>query len=116
MIQGRYFSARELRCKCGCESHGVTQKLVDKLDLLRGLWGKPLVLTSAYRCANHPEEAKKAKPGKHNEGIAVDIAVTGFDQIMLIILAYIVGFRGFGIANSFLHIDLRPNGAKWGYS
>lgn len=116
MIQGRYFSARELRCKCGCESHGVTQELVDKLDQLRELWGKPLVLTSAYRCSKHPEEARKAKPGRHNQGIAADVAVSGYDQIRLIVLAHQLGFKGFGIANSFVHLDLRPTGAKWGYS
>lgn len=105
-IEGKHFKARELACKC-CGSHGVTQDLVNRLDILRELWGKPIVLSSAYRCPNHPEERDKDTVGRHVQGIAVDIKVSGGDLINFIILAASLGFKGFGIAKTFLHIDLR---------
>lgn len=80
--------------------------------------GKPLILSSAYRCPHHPVEAKKKRPGTgtHCQGIAADVAVTGFDQVNLIAIARDLGFKGFGFANSFIHIDLRDKEAKWSYS
>ncbi len=89
--------------------------MVNKLDSLRGLMASPLILTSAYRCPEHPEEIKKKKGGTHTQGIAVDIRVFGIEQIRLVKHAYDTGFRGFGIANTFLHIDLRREPAKWIY-
>lgn len=114
MITGEHFKAHELCCK-HCGAQGVTQELVDKLDELRERMNMPLVLTSAYRCPNHPIEAKKKRPGYHSKGIAADVAVTGGDQIKLISIAYELGFKGFGIADSFVHIDLRKTLTKWSY-
>ena len=116
------FPVFELRCKCEicrlevpneCSTEALTA-----LQRVREEFGKPITLTSAYRCENHPKEARKTKPGRHNEGIAFDILVPwGSDRMTLLMLAAKHGFSGFGFANSFLHIDYRDTPyASWGYS
>jgi zinc D-Ala-D-Ala carboxypeptidase len=48
-----------------------------KLQKLRETYGAPMKVTSGYRCPQHPIEAKKARPGAHASGQAVDIGVQG---------------------------------------
>lgn len=115
------FPAIELRCRCvRCdltEPNQCSQEALSALQALRDAYDKPIVLASAYRCPEHPVEARKSKPGKHNEGVAFDIAVPwGRDRIKLIGLAMVYGFTGFGFANTFLHIDMRDIPTSWGYN
>ena len=49
-------------------------QFVGILEVVRG--DSPLRVTSWYRCAKHPIEAAKPKPGAHNTGLAVDIALS----------------------------------------
>ena len=72
--------------------------------------GRSLVLTSAYRCPNHPEEAKKTKPGRHSNGVAVDIQVAdGAQRYQIIQLGLALGATGIGVANTFVHLDWRKS-------
>ena len=105
-ISSKSFSNNELKCKhCG-ENH-INLEALKMLQELRDLWGKPMILNSAYRCVNHPVEAKKAKGGTHTQGIAFDIRTKPNEQPELVSLALRVGFKGFGFSKSFLHVDAR---------
>jgi len=75
-------------------------------------------LSSAYRCELHGSEAVKVRPGTHNRGLAFDIRVPWGEKRMKIIeLAIKHGFKGFGFANSFIHIDMGSDKFRsWGYS
>ena len=93
-----------------------------KLQALRTAYGKPMRITSGYRCPQHPIEAKKAAPGSHASGCAVDIGVDGQDAYRLLKLAFVAGFNGIGVnqkgAGRFIHLDTlesapRPN--VWSY-
>ena len=57
MITGfsRFFKKAELRCRCGCDEAKMDGKFLSKLDTLRSRYGKPIVLSSAYRCTKHNE-------------------------------------------------------------
>jgi len=107
------FPTDELRCKCtACEGlvpNECSAIALILLQQLRDAYGYPLYLTSAYRCALHPDEVAKEKgPGRHHEGIAFDIHIPwGRDRMKIISLALELGFRGFGFGNTFLHIDMR---------
>jgi uncharacterized protein YcbK (DUF882 family) len=112
----KYFKERELMCKCGCGQVEVTDALKTRLDALREAFGKPIIVTSGYRCSNHPLERIKPKAGYHNKGIAVDIAVDNLEDLAsLIHHAEKLGFRGIGISRSFLHLDLRDYKTWWSY-
>ena len=52
------FKLEEFSCK-HCGKNEINHKLIDKLQLLRDDLGFPLVISSGYRCPEHPIEAKK---------------------------------------------------------
>lgn len=116
MIETRSFKASELVCK-HCGKEGVSLSALNKLQKLRDLWEKPMILTSAYRCPEHPEEVKKAKGGTHTKGIAFDVKTTPAEQVQLMSLALSLGFKGFGMGKTFTHLDLREQDhvSAWHY-
>jgi zinc D-Ala-D-Ala carboxypeptidase len=113
------FSRAELQCKHTgrCE---MEQSFLDRLEALRAEYGKPIYLSSAFRDASHPAEAKKDKVGYHGLGRAVDLLV-GYDGYRLLELAIKHGFKGLGcsfrgpVESRFLHVDDRDIPAVWSY-
>lgn len=107
-----YFSASELRCKCGKCNKNVPHKIqkfaLGELDKLRATYGSPLTLSSAYRCADHPNERTKSKPGQHNIGVAFDIQVKdGAMAYDIMNIAFAQGWTGIALGNGFVHVDWR---------
>jgi uncharacterized protein YcbK (DUF882 family) len=117
--QFKNFSENEFRCKCGCGKALMQQGFMEKLQELRTAYGKPMVISSGYRCPKHPVEAKKSAPGTHSEGLACDVAVLGADAHQLLKLAMAMGFTGIGVnqkgAGRFLHLDTRQGAMVWSY-
>lgn len=116
------FSAKELRCKCNVCNREVPNECdlfaLRMLQRIREEVG-PLTLNSAYRCPLHEDEARKDKPGTHNQGIAFDIRVPwGRKRMRIIELALKLGAKGFGFGNTFIHIDWRiqADPTSWNYS
>ena len=108
------FAAEELRCHCPkCNRQVpnlVQQKSLDLLQQLRDKVGHPLTLVSAYRCAEHPVEKRKATPGQHNKGTAFDIAVgDGSEAYEVMKHAFALGFTGIARGNGFVHVDTRKS-------
>ncbi|ARM70591.1 endolysin [Shewanella phage SppYZU05] len=116
------FSARELSCRCSsCKQskpHQMQEYVLRGLQAIRDVANRPLILTSAYRCANHPDEIKKAAPGRHNQGLAVDIKVSNDrERAEIVDLGLKYGAKGIGVAKSFVHLDWRTGPkAMWLYS
>jgi len=112
-----YFTQDEMRCQCGCNQDGMNADFMERLTSLRADWGKPMTVTSAYRCPQHPIEAKKAKPGAHASGRAVDIAVQGEDAYNFLCAALGHGFSGIGVQQKgggrFIHLDDLTQDEGW---
>jgi len=105
----KYFTESEFN-----EFEKMNLKLLEKLDQLREAYGYPIKLTSTYRSPDHPIEAKKAKPGEHAYGAAVDIACVGGEATFKLVKAAIkVGFTRIGISrkNNFVHVGIGYEGA-----
>ena len=111
------FKADEFNCS-HCGKNEMKPDFMLKLQTLRSVYGKPMRVTSGYRCAEHPVEAKKTQPGAHTSGCAVDIGVDRADAHQLLKLAMAAGFTGIGVQQKgtgrFIHLDtldspLRPN-------
>ena len=102
------FKREEFRCS-HCGKDGMQQEFMDKFQTLRTAYGKPMKVTSGYRCAAHPIEAAKAKPGAHASGCAVDIGVQGAEAHRLLAMALNAGFSGIGVqqkgSGRFIHLD-----------
>ena len=112
------FTEHEWACKCGCsQPHKIQEMPMLKVQLIRDAYGKPLTLTSAWRCENHPSEAGKKTPGQHNKGTAVDIRVnSGSMAYDLIKLGLEFGCTGFAYGDGFVHLDWRESTpVSWRY-
>lgn len=103
-----YFSDDELRCKCGCGQLKFDPIVLSNLNHIRHDYGKPMIVTSGYRCENHPIEARKEKPGEHTTGMCVDISCSGWDTVKLTELAVKYGATRIGWnqkgASRFIHM------------
>ena len=118
----KFFHEDEFRCQ-HCGSHkGLDWSFAAEIDELREKLGFPLILSSAYRCSEHPIEKRKEKPGSHNTGRAVDVAVTGEQALKVIAAALEMGFERVGVnqkgSGRFIHLDKAhgfPAPAIWSY-
>jgi len=117
-IKSKYFQAKELACPC-CGKVEMKQELIDRLDEIRELYGKPIRITSGFRCEKHNSEVGGKPNSAHVTGEAVDIACSSSeDRFVLIRLALASGFFRIGIANGFIHIDISgglPGPRLWLY-
>lgn len=107
------FTVRELRCRCVvCDRkipHTLTDAALDNIQLFRDIYGVAFTPNSAFRCAIHPDEVKKAKPGQHHHG-AIDVP-TGKDKAMkyrVVAAAIAAGCSTIIIYDTFVHLDWRP--------
>lgn len=108
-MKSKYFSEKEIKCKCGCGKSDISTILIKKLDQARALAGIPFVITSGIRCEEHNEKEGGAKTSSHITGYAVDIKATTSAQRSAILKAvHEVGFNRIGIAKSFIHVDVDP--------
>lgn len=117
-----YFSEEELACQ-HCGKYGTPPDFLELLNEIRRTYNRPMVISSGYRCPDHPIEAAKDKPGSHASGRAVDVLVAGEDALDLIVAAKLNGICRIGVKQKgdwnsrFIHLDddsSLPN-ALWSY-
>lgn len=112
------FTEAEFRCR-HCGRQEMKPELLGRLQALRDVYGRPLPVTSGWRCADHPVEKAKAHPGMHSTGLAVDLGVQGAEAHEVLRLAMHLGFTGVGVqqkgSGRFVHLDLRKEPTVWSY-
>jgi uncharacterized protein YcbK (DUF882 family) len=94
-----------------------------KLDNLRKDFGKPIIISSGYRCPHHNEAVSSTGlGGPHTTGKACDILVSGHDAYDLLKLVVNHGFKGIGInqkgPSRFIHLDMIDSDLRpwlWSY-
>ncbi|MDR1515568.1 MAG: peptidase M15 [Synergistaceae bacterium] len=67
-----HFKLSEFECRC-CRRVMLSSRLVPMLEELRGVLGRPLVITSGYRCDRHNAAVGGSKRSLHLIGRAADI-------------------------------------------
>lgn len=108
-----HFSAREFRCRhCGLVV-GPDRRLLEVLERIRGLTGRPLILISGTRCRTHNARVGGAPRSQHLLGTAADIRpgiVTGDQAVEL-------GATGVGTTGTWAtHVDVRRGPVtRWRY-
>lgn len=108
------FTDEELNCHCCGEENTSLEfrELMDEIQEMREDLNFSFPVTSAYRCKEHPIEAKKDKFGMHNLA-AIDINVHGSNAVLLVEEALRRGFTGIGVNQHgpynqrFIHLDMR---------
>ena len=113
-LLGPHFKEEEFACRC-CGKVRVNVYLVAMLEQLREyLGGRPVVITSGYRCLEHNKQVGGAKLSQHLLGNAADIVVGGVAPEEVAIVADQIGFPGLGRYAGFTHVDVRANKyARW---
>lgn len=110
------FSIREFDCKGAncCAQTPIDEQLVEYLQKIRDRFGKPVYISSGYRCEKHNAKVAGAAPkSKHIDGMAADIVVEGVDPLAVAQFAEMLGVKGIGHYNDFVHIDTRKTKSFW---
>ena len=127
-----HFNESELRCKCSCGRMEFSDAAVGYLEDLRVKFGKPMYLSSAYRCPEYNSLVSSTGPeGPHtqteDDNITVDVLTFGADALWLVAYAIMQGFEGVGVSQKggrgsrFVHLDRlgqttkRPRPWLWSY-
>ena len=114
------FNYSEFACKgTGCcgKTAVCDPRLVDGLEQLRKLAGKPLTINSGFRCKTHNARIGGADDSIHTYGMAADVKTpNGLTDEQFRTMAEMVSqFRdgGIGIYNGRIHVDVRGTKARW---
>lgn len=87
--------------------------MLDKIQLIRDDYGKPMVVTSGGRCPFHPNEVRKPEPGDHQKQYAVDIHYeTELERNKLMVLAGRHGATRVAAGKNFIHMAWTPTDDK----
>jgi len=108
------FDRDEFKCS-HCGRNEIKDEYIDVVQDIRTETGYPMPVNSGYRCPDHPEEAKKRKPGSHTLGLVSDIGVSGSTAFAVLQAALAepevtaIGISQKGKAkNRFIHIGIDP--------
>ncbi len=110
------FNFKEFECKCGCGKNQTHPNLILKLQEVRDVFKKPMIVNSAYRCEKHNKKIGGSPTSSHCEGLAVDIRCTNTkDRYSLIYFLITLGFKRIGVYPTFIHadIDTDKNTGMW---
>ena len=109
------FSKLEIMCPCSCGADKISSVLIEKLQKVRNIIGRPIIITSGVRCEFYNTSIKASMNSshisdEHGIGNAVDIACTNSkDRYELVELAQKffkrIGISG-GAYGGFIHLDV----------
>ena len=77
------FKKSNFKCPCGkCNGYGngIATTLVKILQDLRNKYGKPITISSGYRCPSHNKKVGGTTNSKHTQGLAADFYMSGFNS------------------------------------
>lgn len=114
------FSSLEFDCHgSGCCSETIINpKLVEYVQKIRDHFGKPITVTSGYRCPIHNKRIGGATGSRHSKGDAADIVVQGVTPREVAQYAESIGIKGIGLYETsadgyFTHVDTRDTKSFW---
>lgn len=116
-----FFDTKEFESKDGKPSPFddtvVKRELIVKLNAIRSRYGKPIVVTSGYRSPEHNAAVGGVKNSYHTLGLAADIRSLSENRSDLSELQQICDEMnqtgGVGFYDTFVHVDVRGERARW---
>ncbi len=115
------FTEAEFACRCGCGAADMDPDFMDRLQAIRTAFGKPMVISSGFRCEEYNSRIGSKYP-EHVMGMAADIPCVNPEAAELDELRVFHGMPRFGISQRkgrprFVHIggSLDLPKAIWGY-
>lgn len=111
------FNVNEFRCgiggPCSCTTTLIDDLLVEYLQKIRDHFGKPINITSAYRCYSYNAKIGGANGSRHTKGQACDFFIEGVTPLEIAQYAESIGIKGIGLYDTFVHIDTRSAKSFW---
>ena len=101
------FTLDEFACPC-CGKVEISTILIDKLQQLRDLINKPIIVTSGYRCSAYNKSVGGHNHSPHLTGEGADIQVKGMSPVTIAGIAQRILHIRIGIYSAHVHIDVRP--------
>ena len=110
------FSRDEFACNCGCGRDTIDIKTMEILQAVRDHYGRSVVITSGYRCADWNRHVGGASNSQHLYGRAADFKVSSVAP------KFVAGWievtfpsASIGRYPTFTHVDTRTGQpARWG--
>jgi zinc D-Ala-D-Ala carboxypeptidase len=101
------FFRDEFDCKCGCGKNEISPMIVNLCQSLRDAFGKPIFISSGYRCAKRNKAVGGSLTSDHLKGLAVDIACyDAMTRRELVYIALSVGVPTIGVKRDCVHISI----------
>lgn len=113
------FKVKEFQCHDGTDKVVIDTKLVAYLQRIRDHFGKPLIITSAYRTASYNARIGGKPNSMHVKGKAADIQIFGVSPVLIGLYAESINAGGVGLYSygstyaGFNHIDSRDVKYRW---
>ena len=114
------FKVSEFACHGSgcCSTVKIDDELVAYLQKIRDHFGKPVTITSGYRCSTHNKSVGGVIGSYHTKGRAADIVVEGVAPSAVATYAESIGVKGIGLYETdrdghFVHIDTRTTKSFW---
>jgi len=110
------FSRSEFKCNCNnCKFAAVDVELLEVLEDVRSHFNAPITITSGWRCHDYNALVGGAKDSYHKRGTAADFQVSGVTPLEVykwLDERYSHKY-GIGLYNSWVHLDVRSEKARW---
>jgi len=84
----------------------IDPELLEKLQKLRDMIKKPIIITSGYRTKKHNRKIGGAPRSYHLQGKAADIIVKGIPKQTVVLYAHLCNFQGIITYRNKPHIHL----------
>ena len=113
------FNRDEYACKCGCGRDDIKEDLAIKVQMVRNIIKRGIVISSGIRCERHNGNIGAIETSSHVGGWAADLAYKGSAERYQLLNAAFQVFDRVGIAKTFIHVDVDANktaGVVWLYS
>ena len=110
-----HFTDEEFACQCGCGMQIINTRLVGVLEFIRARFMRPVHILSGNRCPSHNVECGGVDSSQHLLGTAADIYIAGIPLDSIVTAAEQAGATGIGVykIQNFVHVDVRPEVARW---
>lgn len=117
MKLSEHFSREEFACNDGCGLDTVDAELINVLEFVRRHFGgRPVIITSGYRCPEHNAAVSGAPDSQHLHGRAADIVIQGIParDVAAFLDDNFPDRLGIGSYARFTHVDTRTVApARW---
>ena len=103
------FTRKEFSCNCGCNANEIKDELIDRLQVVREMYGKAMRINSGHRCRKSNAAAGSSDSSSHLIGEAADIGCTSSRDRDKLVGFLRTQFSRMGIHKQFIHVDISDN-------